>query len=219
MTAAAYAQSVAFIVLAGIVLFASAGTAALATYWVYLAILVAMTVASFAILPADLLRERMRPGGQRTPRSLQLLALVQLAAWALAGLDHGRFHFSDSVPPWAQWLSLAVVAAANALALWAMAVNRFFSSVVRIQSERGQEVVTNGPYGCLRHPGYLAGILITAASGPALNSWLATAVLVLSGLPFLLYRTITEDRILKAELAGYGEYAERVRWRLIPGIW
>jgi protein-S-isoprenylcysteine O-methyltransferase Ste14 len=58
-----------------------------------------------------------------------------------------------------------------------------------------------------------------AASGPALNSWLATAVFVASSLPFLLYRTITEDRILKAELAGYRDYAERVRWRLVPGIW
>jgi protein-S-isoprenylcysteine O-methyltransferase Ste14 len=100
-----------------------------------------------------------------------------------------------------------------------MAVNRFFSSVVRIQSERGQHVVTGGPYGFLRHPGYLAGILAMAASGPALNSWLATAVLVASSLPFLLYRTITEDRILKAELAGYRDYAGRVRWRLVPGIW
>lgn len=217
--ATAYLQSVAVFILAGIALFASAGTLALATYWAYLAIFLAVIVASFAILPADLVRERMRPGGQRAPLSLQLFTLAMIGAWIVAGLDHGRFHWSDSVPPWAQWLSLAVVAAGYALALWAMAVNRFFSSVVRIQSERGQHVVTSGPYGFLRHPGYLAGILAMAASGPALNSWLATAVLVASSLPFLLYRTITEDRILKAELAGYRDYAERVRWRLVPGIW
>lgn len=217
--ATAYLQSVAMFILAGIALFASAGTLALATYWAYLAIFLAMIVATFAILPSDLVRERMRPGGRPTPLSLQLFTLAMIGAWIVAGLDHGRFHWSDSVPPWAQWLSLAVVAAGYALALWAMAVNRFFSSVVRIQSERGQHVVTSGPYGFLRHPGYLAGILAMTASGPALNSWLATAVFVVSSLPFLLYRTITEDRILKAELPGYRDYAQRVRWRLIPGIW
>jgi protein-S-isoprenylcysteine O-methyltransferase Ste14 len=217
--ASAYLQSVAMFILAGIALFGSAGTLALPTYWVYLALFLAVIVVSFAILPADLIRERMRPGGQRAPLSLFLFTLALLGAWIVAGLDHGRFHWSDSVPPWVQWLSLAVIAAGNALALWAMAVNRFFSSVVRIQSDRGQHVVASGPYGFIRHPGYLAGILFMAASGPALNSWLATALFVAISLPFLLYRTITEDRILKAELPGYRDYAQRVRWRLIPGIW
>ena len=99
-----------------------------------------------------------------------------------------------------------------------MAVNRFFSSVVRIQAERGQYVVTAGPYAYVRHPGYLAGILIMVASGPALGSWLAAVLLVVSGLPFLLHRAITEDRVLRAELPGYRDYTNRVRWRLLPGI-
>ena len=100
-----------------------------------------------------------------------------------------------------------------------MAVNRFFSSVVRIQADRGQYVVTTGPYAVIRHPGYSAGILIILASGVALGSWLAAAVVVIASLPFLLYRAITEDRFLQAELPGYRAYAERVRWRLVPGIW
>ena len=100
-----------------------------------------------------------------------------------------------------------------------MRVNRFFSSVIRIQTDRGQHVVTTGPYAFVRHPGYTAGIVILAASGPALGSCLAAALLVIFSLPFLLHRAITEDRILQAELAGYSDYAARVRWRLIPGIW
>jgi protein-S-isoprenylcysteine O-methyltransferase Ste14 len=100
-----------------------------------------------------------------------------------------------------------------------MRVNRFFSSVIRIQTDRGQHVVTTGPYTFVRHPGYTAGILIIAASGVALGSWLAAALVVIFSLPFLLYRTITEDRILQVELAGYSNYAARVRWRLFPGIW
>jgi len=97
-------------------------------------------------------------------------------------------------------------------------VNRFFSSVIRIQADRGQYVVTTGPYAFVRHPGYTAGILIILASGIALGSWLATALLTIASLPFLLYRTIAEDRILTAELAGYSDYARHVRWRLCPGI-
>jgi protein-S-isoprenylcysteine O-methyltransferase Ste14 len=91
--------------------------------------------------------------------------------------------------------------------------------VVRIQTDRGQHVVTTGPYGVIRHPGYLAGIVVVLASGVALGSWIATAFLAITTLPFLLYRAITEDRVLQAELPGYRDYASRVRWRLIPGLW
>jgi len=91
--------------------------------------------------------------------------------------------------------------------------------VVRIQDDRGQYVVTSGPYAFIRHPGYAAGILIVLASGIALGSWLAAALLVVASLPFLLYRTITEDRVLLTDLAGYRDYAARVRWRLLPGLW
>jgi protein-S-isoprenylcysteine O-methyltransferase Ste14 len=82
-----------------------------------------------------------------------------------------------------------------------------------------QDVISSGPYAYVRHPGYLAGIVIMVASGPALGSWLAAALLVLASLPFLLHRAITEDRVLRAQLPGYRHYARRVRWRLLPGIW
>jgi protein-S-isoprenylcysteine O-methyltransferase Ste14 len=111
------------------------------------------------------------------------------------------------------------VAGGYALALWAMRVNRFFSSVVRIQTDRGQHVITTGPYAFIRYPGYLAGIVIIVASGIGLGSWLATAFLVVFSLPFLLFRVITEDPILHAKLPGYRGYASRVSWRIFPGIW
>jgi protein-S-isoprenylcysteine O-methyltransferase Ste14 len=219
MPISAYLQSIGFFVLALIALFASAGTVALPTYWIYLAIFGAVFVASFLLLDPDLARERMRPGGKRPPLALQLFSGVMVAHWIIAGLDRGRFHWSDTVPDWLQWLSLAALAASYALCLWAMRVNRFFSSVVRIQSDRGQLVISGGPYAVIRHPGYLAGIIIVIASGLALDSWLAAAFLAAFGLPFLLYRAITEDRVLQAELPGYGDYAQRIRWRLIPGVW
>jgi len=219
MPASAYIQSVAFLVLAAVALFASAGTVAILTYWIYLAIFAAVFVASFLWLDPDLARERMRPGGKKPPLALRLISAVLFVHWIIAGLDHGRFHWSDTVPARLQWTALIALAAGYAFCLWAMRVNRFFSSIVRIQNDRGQVVITTGPYAIIRHPGYLAGIIIMIASGPALNSWIATTMLMVCALPFLLHRVITEDRVLLAELPGYRDYAERVRWRLLPGIW
>jgi protein-S-isoprenylcysteine O-methyltransferase Ste14 len=219
MPVSAYVQSVAIFVLAAVALFASAGTVAIATYWVYLAIFGAVFIVSFLWLDPDLARERMRPGGKRPPLALQLISVVLVSHWIIAGLDQGRFHWTDSVPPWLQWLSLIVLAASYALCLWAMHVNRFFSSVIRIQNDRGQVVIATGPYAYIRHPGYLAGGLIMLASGLALDSWLATVFLAVCTLPFLIRRVVTEDRVLRAQLPGYEAYAGRVHWRLVPGIW
>jgi len=219
MPVSAYIQAALFVVLNAVALFAAAGTVEIPGFWVYVAIFAAVMAASFAFLDPDLLRERIRPGGQRPPLALRLSTLVLVVHWVVAGLDRGRFHWSDGVPAWLRVASLIALAAGYGLAFWAMRVNRFFSSVVRIQSDRGQYVVTSGPYRWIRHPGYLAGIVIIVASGIALGSWLAAAILVVFGLPFLRRRAITEDRVLQAELPGYRNYAARVRWRVLPGIW
>jgi protein-S-isoprenylcysteine O-methyltransferase Ste14 len=219
MPVSAYLKSGLFVVAAAAALFAAAGTLAIASFWVYLAILALVMIVSFAALDPELLRERMRPGGKKSPLSLRIFSLVLFAHWIVAGLDRGRFHWSDDVPRWLQGVCLFTVAAGYALALWAMRVNRFFSSVIRIQTDRGQHVVTTGPYAFVRHPGYTAGVLIIVASGPALGSWLAAALVVTFSLPFLFYRAIREDQILQAEITGYSDYAARVQWRLLPGIW
>jgi protein-S-isoprenylcysteine O-methyltransferase Ste14 len=219
MPESAYIKAGLFVVAAAVALFAAAGTVAIPGFWVYLAIFAVVMIVSFVALDPDLLRERMQPGGKKPPLALRVFSLVLFIHWIVAGLDRGRFHWSDNVPDWLQGVCLFTFAAGYALALWAMRVNRFFSSVIRIQTDRGQHVVTTGPYAFVRHPGYTAGILVIAASGPALGSWLAAALVVIFMLPFLLHRTITEDRVLHAELAGYSDYAARVRWRLVPGIW
>jgi len=219
MPVSAYLRAAALLVCAGAVLFVSAGTFAIAVFWVYLAILAIVFVAAFALLDRGLLQERMRPGGKPTPLGLRLLNLVLLAHWMIAGLDRGRLHWSDNVPPWLQALALFIIVASYAFAFWAMLENRFFSSVVRIQSDRGHVVVSSGPYAFIRHPGYSAGILILVASGVALGSWLAAAFLIAITIPFLLYRVRNEDRMLQSQLDGYADYTRRVRWRLLPGVW
>jgi protein-S-isoprenylcysteine O-methyltransferase Ste14 len=219
MPVSVYIQSILFVLLTAVVLFAAAGTVAVAGFWIYIAIYAVTFLVSLVILDPDLLRERMRPGGQRPPRVLRIFTILLFVHWIVAGLDRGRFHWSDTVPVWLQAAGLIVTAASYALALWAMRVNRFFSSVARIQSDRGQHVITSGPYAVIRHPGYLAGFAIIIASGLALGSWLAEAVLVIPCIPGLMLRAVTEDRMLQAELPGYRDYASRVRWRVLPGIW
>ncbi len=219
MSVSAYLRAVALLICAVAVLFVSAGSFAILSFWLYLAILGVVFIISFAMLDRGLLEERMRPGGKPIPLGLRLLNVVLFMHWIIAGLDRGRMHWSDTVSPWLQAAGFLIIAAGYALVFWAMQVNRFSSSIVRIQSERGQYVVTSGPYAFIRHPAYAAGILIVLASGVALGSWLAAAFLIAVSLPFLLYRTITEDRVLQRQLPGYADYARRVRWRLIPGIW
>jgi protein-S-isoprenylcysteine O-methyltransferase Ste14 len=219
MPVSAYLRAIALLICAAAALFASAGGFAITAFWIYLAILAAVFVAAFAMLDRGLLQERMRPGGRPTPLGLRLLNVVLLVHWVIAGLDRGRLHWSDTIPPWLQALGLSLLALGYGLVFWAMLVNRFFSSVVRIQSDRGQHVVSEGPYALVRHPGYSAGILIVLASGIALGSWLAAAFLVAVVLPFLLYRVVNEDRVLQSRLDGYADYTRRVPWRLVPGIW
>jgi protein-S-isoprenylcysteine O-methyltransferase Ste14 len=215
----AYVQSAVFLALAAAAPFGGAGTIDIPSFWIYLAIFAAVIVVSFVGLDQGLLRERMRPGGQKPPVALRLFSLVLFAHWLVAGLDRGRFHWSDTAPPWLEALGLICLAIGYGVCYWAMYVNRFFSSVIRIQTDLGQYIVDTGPYAFIRHPGYFAGVVILLSSGIALGSWLAWALMIIASLPFLLRRAINEDRILQTDLPGYRDYAAHVRWRILPGVW
>jgi protein-S-isoprenylcysteine O-methyltransferase Ste14 len=147
-----------------------------------------------------------------------VLTALMLGQSLVAGLDVGRLHWSDGVPPAVQGAALLAVAAALAVVVWAMAVNRFFSSVIRIQTERGHHLVTSGPYRYVRHPAYAACPFLMVGSGLALGSWLAALIGLLLVLP-VLRRAALEDRVLREQLEGYGAYARQVRYRMFPGVW
>jgi protein-S-isoprenylcysteine O-methyltransferase Ste14 len=144
------------------------------------------------------------------------LLLVQPVAFMVAGLDE-RFGWTD-VPLLLQLLAALLLVLANALVVWAMASNRFFAVTVRIQEERGHDVVTQGAYRLVRHPAYLAFLLMGLATPPLLDSWWA-AIPALLGSAGMVVRTALEDRTLRRELPGYEAYAEQVRYRLLPGVW
>ena len=134
MPISAYLKAGLFVVAAAAALFGAAGTVAIPDFWAYLAIFAVVMIVSFAALDPDLLRERMRPGGKKPPLALRVFSLVLFMHWIVAGLDRGRFHWSDDVPGWLQGICLFTVAAGYALALWAMRVNRSPSRIHRRDS-------------------------------------------------------------------------------------
>ena len=123
--------------------------------------------------------------------------------WVVAGLDRGRLHLSDAVPTSLEVVALVLFALAWIVLVWAMYVNCFFSSIPRIQSERGHTVISTGPYRFVRHPGYTAGLLAAVTSGIALGSWISTFIAPIA-LALLVWRTVVEDRMLQRDLPGYG---------------
>lgn len=135
----------------------------------------------------------------------------------VAGLDH-RYGWSPEFPIWLNLLGFLLIVIGYAFASWAMAENCFFSGVVRIQTDRGHVVCDTGPYRIVRHPGYAGNILPLPGIVFALSSvW--TLIPAAAALIIILIRTALEDRTLQEELPGYREYAQRVRYRLIPRIY
>jgi protein-S-isoprenylcysteine O-methyltransferase Ste14 len=197
--------------------FLPAGRLDLRWAWATVAVCSATTALMAGTMAPDLLEERRRPapGGEDRRFRLKVLPLI-LALWLVAGFDL-RFGWSR-VPAWAHAAGLALVVGGLGLAWWALRVNRFFSPVIRLQTERGHHVIDRGPYARIRHPGYAGSLLAAAATAPALGSWWALVPAAAYGVAFAR-RAAREDRFLHRELPGYEAYAQRVRHRLVWGLW
>jgi protein-S-isoprenylcysteine O-methyltransferase Ste14 len=182
---------------------------------------VGLLMAALFVGKADLIEERVRPGpGVKWWDHLFFNAYVTalLAALVVAALDAGRFRWSPELPVVVYVVAYAVLMVAASISIAAMHANAFFSSMVRIQNDRGHRVVSGGPYRVVRHPGYVGAILLCPAGVVALGSlWalIPAGVMVV----LLLVRTHLEDRVLREELPGYDHYARHVRYRLLPGVW
>jgi len=205
-----------------VLFFSFAGRWNLWYVWAYagiLAILFSFNLLALYLKSPDLLQERMKlPSGRAYWTGPIIPAIALLLQPPIAGLDH-RFHWSDIVPLAGVLAGLVIVAIGWGLVNWAELINPFFSGAVHIQADRGQMVISEGPYGIVRHPGYAGGLLACVAGGLALNSLLSIIPVVVITLPILIYRTMIEDQMLRDELAGYADYAAKVRYRLIPGVW
>jgi protein-S-isoprenylcysteine O-methyltransferase Ste14 len=193
--------------------------------WVYAAICIlgfAISRALAARRHPDLLAERARFMQHENvkPWDRLLAPLVGLSGGLVplvAGLD-ARFGWSPTFSLPVKIISLVIILAGYALASYALIENRFFSGMVRIQADRGQRVVSSGPYRWIRHPGY-AGALLTYLVIPFLldSGWAFLPAMLSNAL--LVIRTDLEDKTLQNELEGYRDYARRVSYRLLPGVW
>jgi protein-S-isoprenylcysteine O-methyltransferase Ste14 len=163
-------------------------------------------------------RSKIQKGTKGWDRILTyFIILAFIAILPVAALDDGRFHWAPQ-PDWVVLLGYLMLAPGFMGFAWAQSVNRNFEATVRIQTDRGHNVITTGPYAIVRHPGYIFAIFMILGMALALGSLYAlipAGILVL----LVLVRTLGEDATLKAELPGYAEYAARVKQRWIPGVW
>jgi protein-S-isoprenylcysteine O-methyltransferase Ste14 len=213
----------AFPVFFALFMFLPAGDWAWAKGWLFILVFAASAaLASLYVwrVNPDLFAARInaRQGTKRWDAVLiRLFFLTFLAIFPVAALDDGRFHWSP-VPWWVCALGYVVYLAGFGIVTWAQGANRFFEPTVRIQADRGHRVIDTGPYALVRHPGYVGGSLFALGIPLCLGSLWA---LIPAGLLVLLLilRTRWEDQTLQAELSGYKEYAGRVRWKWVPGVW
>ena len=208
----------------GAILFGIAWRLDWAGAWIVLGLTVAMQALGLSVILStspDLIaeRSRMQEGTKPWDKPLVLLqgVILPIASLAFAAVDK-RLGWSPDLPLWLIAAATAGCAGGMLFTLWAITANRFFAVTVRIQTDRGHHVIDSGPYALMRHPGYLGGLVAWAMIPLILETLWLFAMTVLY-LAVCVIRIRLEDATLQKELDGYADYARRVRWRLLPGIW
>lgn len=169
----------------------------------------------------DLIKERLKPGkGMKTWDRIYYAVSTPLffAMFIISILDAARFNWQPTVPLTITLIAGIIYSLGQIIIIWAKKTNKFFSSVVRIQTDRKQTVCTTGPYRYVRHPGYSAGIIFTIATPPLLGSYWGLIPAFIT-IVTVFIRTHLEDTTLQQELSGYKQYTQKTRYRLIPYIW
>ena len=203
-------------------LFALAGTVRYWQGWLFLVAFIGSSVALgvyFAKHDPALIERRMKggPTAEQEPAQkiiIALLMIVLLLLIVVSALDY-RWHWS-AVPAWLAVLSDAGIVASFAVFFLVMKENSYAAATVRVETE--QPLISTGLYGVVRHPMYSGALLLAACMPLALASFWSLPLLILV-LPILVWRLIDEERVLRRDLRGYADYCQRVRWRLVPGVW
>jgi protein-S-isoprenylcysteine O-methyltransferase Ste14 len=217
-------QSLLGCLLLGLLLFLPAGTLAWPQAWAFLVLFNGCGLAIglwLRRIDPGLLVERMRSplAADQRPRDRAIMAAISLvsAAWLVfMGIDE-RLGWSDA-PLWVQAIGAALIAAAFCGFASVLRANSFAAITVRVQGERGQTVISTGPYAVVRHPMYAWALLLMIGVPLLLGSFWGLAGLALF-FPLLVARTLGEEVVLMASLPGYRSYAAKVRFRLLPGLW
>jgi protein-S-isoprenylcysteine O-methyltransferase Ste14 len=219
------ATVVATLAVTAAIFFASAGTLRLFRGWLYYGGLLAYLIVALALLlrlfpgAVEVVNERgrLKEDVKAWDKAFGVAYTVSILVLpAVAGLDL-RLR-GATVPEWVAGPALAATVFAYAVSHWAMVVNRFLETGVRVQTDRGHEVVTDGPYRWVRHPFYLSVCLANLVYPLAVGA-LAAFVPAVGIVALFVWRTAREDATLLRELPGYQAYADRTRHRLLPGVW
>ncbi|MBN2366066.1 MAG: isoprenylcysteine carboxylmethyltransferase family protein [Calditrichaeota bacterium] len=207
----------------GIILLLIAGRTSYWQAWVFCAICFLLVVGLSIVFGKDFdsIKERMKSGpGTKWWDKLfwAIYGPMNMAIVIVAALDAGRFLWSVTLPWFVYSTGYFIFVFSAILHLWAIYSNKFYAKTVRIQGEKEQVVIESGPYRYVRHPGYIGIMLMVTSMAVVLGSLRALIpALIVSVLLFI--RTILEDYTLLQELAGYRDYSQKVRYRLIPGVW
>ena len=208
------------IIITLIILLVSAGIINWIYAWIYTFASVLVIITNALIFPAELIAERGRKK-ENVEKWDKIITGIIIIPWytiyILAGLDI-RFGWSPEFALWVHIAALITFLSGNALVSWAMIANNYFSTKVRIQYDRGHTVSSEGPYRHVRHPGYLGMIIFILSTPILLGSFWALIPAIITVILFIV-RTSFEDDTLKNKLEGYKKYAEKVKYRLISGIW
>ena len=214
-------KSISFFALIIAITFIGAGRIDYWQGWIYNGLNIIFLLLSYFLLPRELIEERLKPkeGMKKWDKICSIVsAPVSFAILIISILDGGRFDWEPRIPILVVIIGVVVYTIGQIIVLWAKKVNKFFSTVVRIQKDRGQTVCKDGPYRFVRHPGYLGGLLYTIVTPFVLSSFWGLIPAVIA-VVLLFIRTYLEDKTLQRELEGYTDYTNEVRYRLLPGIW
>jgi protein-S-isoprenylcysteine O-methyltransferase Ste14 len=208
------------LLLTAAILFAASGNLSWIWGWVYIIIYILYIIINGLVLSKELIAERGKQkknvkGWDKTLNGIN--SVFALSSLAVAGLDE-RFSWTGGLNTGLHILGMILFIGGSFLFTWSMVSNTFFSTMVRIQNERGHKVASGGPYKFVRHPGY-TGFILTSFGVPLILGSLWALIPAAATAVTFVVRTALEDRTLLAELDGYREFSEKTRYRLIPGIW
>jgi protein-S-isoprenylcysteine O-methyltransferase Ste14 len=204
----------------GVILFAAAGTLFWKWAWILLLLSVVILIINLLVIPVELIEERgrLKKDAKKWDKVLTSINIVPtILLYVCSGLDY-RFNLTGNVNILINIAGLVLSFSGAMLFTWSMISNKFFSTQVRLQTDRKHTVATGGPYRFVRHPGYVGYIIMSFATPMALGTLWGLIFSGITGI-LLIIRTALEDNTLKRELAGYDEYAEKVKYRLIPFLW
>ena len=206
--------------LQSIIMFISAWTIKWQWAWILISANIFILLINLYVLPIEVIEERGRKkeNVKKWDKILASASIIPiLGIYAVAGFDY-RFYWSIDLDASIHIISLVCYFFGSMLFTWAMVSNNYFSTMVRLQTDRGHQVATGGPYRFVRHPGYI-GFIVTMIAIPLILGSLYGLIMSAIAVIIFVIRTALEDKTLKAELEGYLDYSKRVKYRLFPHIW